>query len=181
MIVGDRSRFAVEIELHPDSPKSISTGFGLYRFWIADQPYGRSAPDASCLAASCDALRERLGQRGHHDATGMPTGNPLGILERAYWLIYRVTDVHIASRQASAQEVAQARRLMMAPDGDEAFDDGSFVVQWDDRGVVGLAAGLVGEGDGPMIVDPVRSIRLGTVDFYDVVAGAVNFFDTLEP
>jgi hypothetical protein len=71
----------------------------------------------------------------------------------------------------------------MAPDGDEAFDDGSLVVQWDAQERVGLAAGMIAENqtaDHPLIVAPVASIDCSQAEFYGVVAEAIRWFSTLE-
>jgi hypothetical protein len=65
-------------------------------------------------------------------------------------------------------EITNANRLVWAPDGDEAFDDGSYVLQFDVDGRVRLVA----FNRPSSLVDPasVQEAWLAADVFYDILS-----------
>jgi hypothetical protein len=65
-------------------------------------------------------------------------------------------------------DMIQSKRIVWAPDGDEAFDDGSYVLQFDIRDRVRLIAF---KSDRDYRHDPITlsDIWLTAEDFYDVL------------
>ena len=99
-------------------------------------------PDASLLACSFDEVRDRLARRGTHQISYLSCTSASEIVEAFVDGEYRDTartDYFGLSRSAFIDDV-YAKKIPWAPDGDEAFDDGSHVLQFDVEDKVRLIA-----------------------------------------
>lgn len=180
---GTPSRFSVELQLHPDSSCSISQCYGKFRFWVAGVPYGRDELDASALASSYESLREHQKSFISDVPTWIEGQSPRELLQKVYWLIYEVTDDELERKLAVPEEVDDARRAVIAPDGDEAFDDGSFVAYWKNRDEIVIAAGKITTNATTgitLIGEPFTSVVITRAEFYQTIEQAIGVFQKLE-
>lgn len=99
--------------------------------------------DATMLACSFDEVGRRISRRGSHSPP-FPLDSNAGEIANAF--IQAGYAIHADGEQffeIPAPEFRQAiisKRLEWAPDGDEAFDDRSFVLQFEDLKKVRLIA-----------------------------------------
>lgn len=65
--------------------------------------------------------------------------------------------------------------VVWAPDGDEAFDDGSFVLQFDEKDKVRVLAFRRGKGDSD--ISDLAEVRLDPDEFYGVLGSWRSQFE----
>jgi hypothetical protein len=102
------------------------------------------------LASSFDEVERRIADRGGHTASfaELDAGQIADAFRSAtYADAQDETYLGIATPDFCRHFDQQANDLMWAPDGDEAFDDGSYVLQFDLRGRVRLIAFTSGSGE----------------------------------
>lgn len=94
------------------------------------------------LACSFDAVAERIKRRGQH-VSWLAKENAPEILE-AYRSVLYIDDqpdrCFFATDQKTFARHVYASKISWAPDGDEAFDDSSHILQFDDAVNVRLIA-----------------------------------------
>ncbi|MCA9290144.1 MAG: hypothetical protein KDA25_03385 [Phycisphaerales bacterium] len=173
-LFGDQQRFAVEVRYGSDSARDIGSAFGRFRLWIRGQSFGCPGDSSSCFAPSGESLRQRWRQRGQHHADWVDRERPLAALREVHELVYLLTDDDLAERGLQPNRVAEAVNLMMAPDGSEAFDDGSLVIQWDTDDQV-IVAGTIVTDEG--VDDSIALIALANNEFYGIIQEAIRFLD----
>jgi Immunity protein 42 len=149
MIVGDPSLFAVEsgISLAYERPSLRALGFFIIH--VCGRTYGQCAPDSTMLACSFDAVETRIGDRGRHAAPFADepdAGRIADAVRRALYDEGQEAGGLGGLARAELAEMVYARHLVWAPDGDEAFDDGSYVLQFDAEDRVRLIAFRCSEG-----------------------------------
>jgi hypothetical protein len=122
------------------------------------------------LACSFDEIRRRIAMRGSHTTpfASEPDGGKIADAFRNALYAEKQHESHFGIPLAEFAETIHSKRIMWAPDGDEAFDDGSHVLQFD----VGNRVRLIAFKSGPgYLHDPatLSDIWLPTDDFYDVL------------
>jgi Immunity protein 42 len=135
VIVGNLATFAIESHLSVAYDRLSARGLGFFVLHIGGLEYGVREPMATLLACSLDAVGERLKDRGKHTAAFADQADG-GIIAAAVTNAVYDPD---ESRYPSAMSVPinllleelESARLIWAPDGDAAFDDGSSVLQLD--------------------------------------------------
>jgi hypothetical protein len=133
MIAGDPSVFAIESEITEalENPGQMALGFFIIH--VGGRAFGVKEPDASCLGCSFNEVEARLRRRGMH-MSPFPTDYHAADVAEAYLdAIYRDTprrDYVGLSRQEFVEAIYTSA-VIWAPDGDETFDDGSHVLQFD--------------------------------------------------
>lgn len=171
MIVGTPEVFALESVMTQANPRPSLRGLGYFRIHVSGKAFGRCEPDATMLANSYDAVLERLARRGAHTLPLFEEQDADAIADAVNTAIFGNVPATWSSVGARRDELASAihaSRIVWAPDGDAAFDDGSRVLQLDltnKSRVIGFCVGDQGE------VDPssVREVRLPSADFYEVL------------
>jgi Immunity protein 42 len=134
MMIGNRAVFAIESEITRAYERLSFRALGFFVLHVGGRRYGVYKPEATMLANSFDEVQERIAFRGKHTApfASEPDGGA-------------IADAFRNAIYADEQEesffgipLAQFSRLFYttsdlawAPDGDEAFDDGSHVLQFD--------------------------------------------------
>jgi hypothetical protein len=134
MIVGNPSRFAIQSELTTAYPNRGQLGLGSFVVHISGKKYGVDSPDATLLACSYDEVCERLQMRGKHAAPFANEPDGQALAQTCYDIRYKETDLdteRFGLTYAEFEEKAHDNHIRWAPDGDEAFDDGSFILQFD--------------------------------------------------
>lgn len=85
------------------------------------------------LACSFDSVSKRIADRGSHSApfAEEDAGALADSILQALFSEEQPDRLFVGFTQEQFSEQIYSRRLIWAPDGDEAFDDGSYVLQFD--------------------------------------------------
>ena len=133
MIVGDRNLFAIESSITEALPSLGQRALGYFVIHILGKIYGVREPNASLLACSFDEVCARLARRGTHKVSYLSDIDAHLIVEAYLDAIYRNTarnDYCQRTRSEFSDDLYDVG-APWAPDGDEAFDDGSIILQFD--------------------------------------------------
>jgi hypothetical protein len=133
MIIGDPSTFAIESGITKAYVRLGFRALGFFVLHIGGRRFGVYAPDATMLACSFGSVEDRIAHRGTHIA---PFANePGGVLADSFLdAIYAPEEeakTLFGMTQSELSAFVYSKHLVWAPDGDEAFDDGSSVLQFD--------------------------------------------------
>jgi len=134
MIIGDPARFALESRITTAYSKPGLRALGLFVIHICGKRYGVYEPDATMLACSLDEVRERISWRGRHTTPfshEQDAGKIADAYRRAVYAPHQEKETFFGLPHAEFRALIYQSKLVWAPDGDEAFDDGSFVLQLD--------------------------------------------------
>lgn len=135
MITGDPAIFAIESSITKAYERMGFRALGYFLIHVSNRVYGVRKPDATMLACSFDEVRRRIESRGKHTA-------PFAGIAGAGAIADAVREAIFAPDPAESFfdiPLEEFRKLfytpisdrMWVPDGDEAFDDGSYVLQFD--------------------------------------------------
>jgi hypothetical protein len=171
MIVGNPSTFAIESDISQAYERLSFRGLGCFLIHIGSLSYGVRAPDATMLACSFNEVVARLKSRGRHTAffsREVDGGAVADAVSNAIYVDDREHAGYFGVSGDAFREVLWSNQLVWAPDGDEAFDDGSCVLQFDVEKRVRLIGFRRREGQ---VHDPstLRDVWLEADDFYDVL------------
>jgi hypothetical protein len=171
MMIGNLAIFAIESEITRAYESLGLRALGFFVLHIGGRRYGVHEPDATMLANSFDEVRARIASCGKHTApfASEPDG---GVIADAFR-----NAVYADEQEESFFGIPLAvfskffympNRVMWAPDGDEAFDDGSYVLQFDVESRVRLIAFKSNEGfrHAP---GTLSDVWLPADDFYNVL------------
>ena len=134
MIVGDPTRFAIESGITRAYSRLSFLALGYFCIHVAGKRYGVLAPDATMLGCSFGEVEKRLAERGSHVVPFSSESDGGFIGESVYRALYAVDQEELTYFGMSCEpftSMIYERNILWAPDGDEAFDDGSFVLQFD--------------------------------------------------
>lgn len=133
MIIGNPSVFAIESSISRAYERLSFRALGFFVIYVGGRCYGRCSPDSTMLACSYDEVERRIAGRGSH-TTPFATESEAGRIADAFRnAVYaekqeeRYFDIPLAD----FIDMIHSKRTVWAPDGDEAFDDGSYVLQFD--------------------------------------------------
>lgn len=154
----------------------ITNAIGWFNIWISGHRYGCHEPDSTALAHSYDCVGAIIRNRGGHtSALSEYSADDVALrLGGACFGDLEFTEVQGMSSDELYADVIR-RRLWWAPDGDEAFDDGSNVILFD----VGAHVRLVGfrmTDDAESVVD-VHESTVPEAVFYDLLIEWRNGFE----
>ena len=170
MIVGQTSTFGIESEITQAFAKPSLLGLGFFVIHIMGRCYGVKSPDATMLAVSFDEVGRRISKRGKHKAPfdEVAATDIATAFTSAVYLDHRDDDTYLGMSAVRFTEIINANRLVWAPDGDEAFDDGSYVLQFD----VGERVRLVAFNRPTSLVDlaSVQEAWFAADCFYDILS-----------
>lgn len=132
MIVGDPDQFAIECDILSASKKASIRAIGLFNIHICGYRYGSTAIDSTALACSFDEVERRISHRGSHTAPFSAEPDAGLIAESVRSALYEEgRRSYFGLPLAVFADLIYENHLLWAPDGDEAFDDGSYVLQFD--------------------------------------------------
>jgi hypothetical protein len=169
MLVGDPLTFAVESEISRRYEEPSLMALGYFLIHVNGRCYGVKSPGATMLANSFDAVGGRIAMRGTHKAP-FATADALQLADaysRAIYIESRDDELFLGMPEAQFKKAIYSGQLIWAPDGDEAFDDGSHVLQFDADDRVRLVAFKRPD----WLPDPasVSEIWLAANDFYSAL------------
>lgn len=172
MIVGDKSNFAIESRINVYHQEQSIIGIGTFLIHINGYQYGVNRSDATALANSMDSISHRLKDRGKHIAPFSAHPDPQDIAQAFRSSLYSTEDTashYFGLPEPEFSDLFYSKNLIMAPDGDAAFDDSSYILQFD----VGEKVRVIGfqckETDAPS-PETIRDAWVDADDFYSVLA-----------
>lgn len=157
MIVGDPLRFALESQVTMAYASLGLRALGFFRIHIAGVAHGVLAPDATWMACSFDAVGKRVNNRGHH-----VYGGSVGM--NAHELAQLVVDTGYAGTRPEDRSLDESL-IQWAPNGDEAFDDRSYVLQLDEGDLVRV----IGFTHTRFVVERLVEVQLESAEFYGIL------------
>jgi hypothetical protein len=181
MITGDPSVFAIESGISKSFENPRPQALGFFNIHIAGRRYGVYKSEATMLANSFDSVQRRIADRGKHTTPFALEGNPSEIADSFRNAIFSENPSEsffgIPSSEFCKLFSANENDCAWAPDGDEAFDDGSYVLQFDVKDRVRLVAF---KSAYKCSYDPntLSDVWLAADDFYDVLRKWSEAFET---
>ena len=179
MIVGDPGTFAIESVITEAYEYPGLMALGYFIIHLCGRSFGLKELDATMLACSFDEVARRIRGRGSYNPP-FPLDSSAGRIANAF-IRAGYEPTHEDSEQffeIVAPEFRKAtRRLEWAPDGDAAFDDGSYVLHLEDLKNVRL----IGYVSTPAYLYDAQSLReiwLPIDDFYAILQNWHDRFET---
>jgi hypothetical protein len=132
--VGNRDRFAIESQITTAYERIGWLALGYFNIFINGYRYGRHFSDSTLLGCSVDEIDNRLKNRGEHivDFGSEPdAGKIAAAYRKAIYSPNGDDDIYFGRCRSDFTDFVGSSKLTWAPDGDEAFDDGSYVLQFD--------------------------------------------------
>lgn len=172
MIFGDPTIFAVESMITQAYERLSFRALGFFVIHVSGRRYGVCEPDATMIACSFDHIEKRIVERGEHVAPFATECDAGKIADSFRNAIYaeEPNEIFFGMTLDEFGPLFSRRLndLMWAPDGDEAFDDGSYVLQFDVKNRVRLIAFRCKEGG---LHDPntLSDVWIPADDFYCVL------------
>jgi hypothetical protein len=178
MIVGNPSVFAVESGIVQAYKRLSFRALGFFVIYVGGRCYGNRSPDSTMLACSYDEIQRRLAERGSHTspfAAEAEAGKIADAFRDAFYA-QKQRDSYFGIPWSEFSDIIRSKRIMWAPDGDEAFDDGSYVLQFDVHDRVRLIAFKSGQDD---LHDPatINDMWLTADEFYGVLQRWHDLFE----
>lgn len=178
VFAGDPATFAIDCRIALAVERIGARALGSFRVHVGGTAYGVDAPDATLLAASFDAVSRRLARYGAHIAP-FAAGLSAQTLASAVHLAVYVDSDDPSPFGVAATEIRAALRqeVLLAPDGDAAFDDGSTVLHIDMGEAVRVVAftNIAAVASG---IDRVAEVRMSAAAFYAVLEDWRDAFET---
>ena len=168
MIVGDINIFAIESEISVAYERLSQRALGFFALHVGGRCYGVREWDATMLACSFDAVGRRIRDRGAHAADAIANANAVALamaFSRAVYMEHDEKEIFLGMQDRSFCDLIHSSKLVWAPDGDEAFDDSSYVLQFDIGGEVRLVA-FSRASDKYLDPESLRDVRLSQEEFY---------------
>lgn len=133
MIIGNTNTFAIESEIGRAYSRLSLRALGFFNIHISGMRYGLKAEDASLLACSFDAVGRRILHSGKHVATFSRASDPIEIANAFRTAFYgdKSEASYLGVPSDDFVNEFESGELVWAPDGDSAFDDGSYILQFD--------------------------------------------------
>ncbi|NTJ65341.1 hypothetical protein G6M50_30160 [Agrobacterium rhizogenes] len=172
MIVGNPEEFAIESEITEAYPRLSLRALGFFVVHIKGRIYGVHEPDATLLANSFDAVDRRIEQRGQHNLPSARTTSAKKIVEAfctAQHGEFTQSQRFLGMSLSQFEQDIHKREIIWAPDGDEAFDDGSYILQFDEGSEVRLIA-FVNQNSLAETVSTVSEHWLDADIYYEVLS-----------
>jgi Immunity protein 42 len=172
MIIGNPEVFAIESGVTQAFERPSFRALGFFVIHVGGSRYGNYEPEATLLACSFDEVKRRITDRGIHTAPFAEEPDASKIAEAFRRGVFGEGDevefLGISPTDFRGLFDRDSNSLMWAPDGDEAFDDGSYILQFDVGELVRLIA--------------FRCTKEGVPDdstLKDVWVSAPTFYETL--
>jgi hypothetical protein len=171
MMIGNPLKFAIESEITQASERPSQMALGFFVIGVMGRSYGVREPNATTLGASFNEVGRRIAGRGSHNLPVVMEADAGSVVSAFRRVAYGELDANDRFFGMAAEQFRDAiysNHLVWAPDGDEAFDDGSYVLQVESQDQVRLIAFM---GTPDFLYDPssLRDLRLSGDEFYTVL------------
>jgi Immunity protein 42 len=172
IFIGNPAVFAIECSIVQVYERISQRALGFFVIYINGRCYGVRKDDATMLACSFNAVKERIKYRGQH-CVSFASEPDINKIVHAYRLaVYfgaKSEDCFFGMNETEFYNVVIASRIGWVPDGDEAFDDGSNVLQFDIGDKVRLIAFINEEGLQNSL-STVSEIWLDSNEYYGILS-----------
>jgi hypothetical protein len=171
MIVGDKSKFAIESQITQAYARLSFRALGFFVIHIGGHIYGLRKPDATMLACSFDEVQRRILRRGSHIApfANEPNAEKIACSFRdSVYSAAHESERFFGISRLHFSALFSSNELIWAPDGDEAFDDESYVLHFDIANRVRLIAFNCAESHYP-VPHTLNDVWLEADEFYGVL------------
>jgi Immunity protein 42 len=174
ILIGNKSIFAIESSIARAFESKHFKALGFIVIHVGGLSYGIHEPEATMLGASYGEVKMRILRRGTHSALFAQEESAGKIADAFRDAIYahnQEREEFFGIRQPDFKRIIYDNNLMWVPDGDEAFDDGSYALQFDVGNQVRLIAFKASNEGGNYHHDPttIRDIWLAADDFYGIL------------
>lgn len=166
---GDPQQFSIQSGVSEKYSSRGQMALGYFIVHIRGCQYGVLQPDATLLACSFNEVLDRMKRRGTHIAPFSDEPDAEKIAQGFYTLNYggyspppRV----LGLSGKSFNTILRKNHIQWAPDGDEAFDDGSYILQFDIASQVRLI-GFRTDESGKIDPSSLNDILLDADTYYD--------------
>jgi hypothetical protein len=171
MIAGNPFIFAIESEISVAYERLSRRALGFFAIHVGGRCYGIRTWDATALSAAFDGVVKRIARRGGHKAPAISGADAEAIVTayiRAEYIDHDEEELFHGMRDGQFNNLIQLTGISWAPDGEEGFDDGSHVLQFDIGNSVRLIAFT--RRSSPLL-DPgsLRDVWLESKVFYDIL------------
>jgi hypothetical protein len=144
---------------------------GFFVIHIAGKRYGVKSWDATMLANPFDEVRKRLTMRGsHHPAFPMDSdaADIAYSFRRSFYGKCEEDEVFFGLTVRHFKDIVRSNRVDWTAYCDEAFDDGSYVLQFEEQNIVRLVAF---SSTPDFLYDPesLREVSLSPDEFYRIL------------
>jgi hypothetical protein len=179
VIIGDPSVFAIESGITSAYERLSFRALGFFVIHVGDRRYGVYAPQSTMLACSFDEVERRIADRGGHTAPFSAEFDAGKIAHAFRNAMYsgEPDKIFFGIPLPEFRELLFSNHLVWAPDGDQAFDDGSYVLQFDVKERVRLIAFKMSE-DYLHDRNARSDVWLKADTFYDVLERWHNAFES---
>jgi hypothetical protein len=173
VIIGDPIIFALEWGITQAYECLSFRALGFFVIHVNGHRYGVHAPDATMLACSFNEVERRIAHRGTHTAP-FAIEPDAGKIADAYRNAFFADEPKpsffgIPLTEFSGLFHSDLNDLVWAPDGDEAFDDGSYVLQFDVQDRVRIIAFRSRQEDYPHDPTTLSDVWLMAENFYGIL------------
>ncbi|MBH0239763.1 Imm42 family immunity protein [Methylobrevis albus] len=177
MLVGDVSILAIESAITRAVPNRSQLALGYFVLHVGGKVYGVRALDATMLGCSFQEVENRLRRRGTHVLPALADVDAALVADAYLGAMYRNTPRtgYCGLSRPAVIDAIHSSAVVWAPDGDEAFDDGSHVLQFDVGDRVRLVA-FVNTQTRDQMVETIREVWLDAVSFYSILLNWSNEF-----
>jgi len=170
VIVGDTQTLALKSCITQSYPNRGLLALGCFTIYVGGFRYGVDDPEATLLANSFDEVGRRIVDQGKRKVA-FSMAPAAEIADAAIAAVYadeNDDELLFGLRRTDFRDLVYARRIVWAPDGAEAFDDGSRVLQLDVDDMVRVIGFRQASG---YVHDPetLREIILQGERFYDIL------------
>ena len=142
MIIGNPACFAIESRINKPYERLSFLALGFFVIYVNGRRYGVYKPDASMLACSYREVEDRIAARGMHVAPFASRSDASAIAISFRDALYAENQAisYLGIETSEFSNLFYSNHLIWAPDGDEAFNDSSYVLQFDVMDSVRLVA-----------------------------------------
>lgn len=171
MTSGVQNIFEIESGFTQAYERLSFRALGFFVLHVGGLRYGVFEPGATLLANSFDEVGRRISERDSHTCAFASEPDAASIADAVRLAIYVEgpdEDRFFGLSREEFSQLVRSRHLLWAPDGDAAFDDGSYVLQFDVDHQVRLIAFKRTEG---LLFDPgsLRDVWMEKSDFYAIL------------
>lgn len=179
MIIGNPKLFAIESYISSFNKNSGIRGIGFFLIHILNKEYGVRKKDATALGCSFDEIENRIKMRNMHTAPFSNCEDPNIIAESFITALFgdeQEKDTYFGLTYSQFVNIIYDNKILWAPDGDEAFDDGSYVIQFDLSSKVRLIS-FKNTGDGSYDRNTLCDLWLDSDEYYSTLKEWYNTFE----
>ncbi|SEM35475.1 Imm42 family immunity protein [Xaviernesmea oryzae] len=166
MLIGNKMTFAIQSEVSKFLESESQLAIGLFNIHIKANRYGVAKPDASLLGNSFKEVQLRIKRREKHTIKNEISA--IDLVSIIQYETYGLGKIDLKFGENFRKQIMRDvddNLLIWAPDGDEAFDDGSHVIHIDSKDKVRIIGFLNEEP-----VAKLSEIYLEASVFYEVLS-----------